>query len=59
MSFWIYMLGCIILITGLAIGAYLLHAPLQWIGVGILCLVGAAIILGVKVTRQKNPPSQE
>ena len=59
MSFWIYMLGYTILITGLAIGAYLLHAPLQWIGVGILCLVGLSIILGVKVTRQKDPPPQE
>jgi hypothetical protein len=59
MSFGIYMFGCIILIAGLAIGAYLLHAPLQWIGVGILCLVGLAIILGVKVTRPKDPPSQE
>ena len=59
MSFGIYMFGCIILIAGLAIGAYLLHAPLQWIGVGILCLIGVAIIFGVKVTRQKDPPSQE
>ena len=59
MSFGIYMFGCIILIAGLAIGAYLLHAPLQWIGVGILCLIGVAIIYGVKATRQKDPPSQE
>ena len=59
MSFGIYMFGCIILIAGLAIGAYLLHAPLQWIGVGVLCLVGVSIIFGVKVTRQKDPPPQE
>ncbi len=59
MSFRMYMFGCIILIAGLAIGAYLLHAPLQWIGVSILCLLGVAIILGVKVTRPKNAPPQE
>jgi membrane protein implicated in regulation of membrane protease activity len=59
MSFRMYMFGCLILIAGVAIGAYLLHAPLQWIGVGVLCLIGAAIISGVKVTRPKDPPSQE
>ncbi len=59
MSFGIYMSGCIILIAGLAIGAYLLNAPIQWIGVGVLCLVGVAIISGVKVTRPKDPPPQE
>jgi len=34
MSFGIYLVGYIILITGLALGANLLHVPLQWIGVG-------------------------
>ena len=38
MSFGIYLVGYIILIAGLAIGANLLHVPMQWIGVGILCL---------------------
>ncbi len=52
------MLGYIILIIGLATGAYLLHAPPEWIGVGVLCLIGVAIIYGVKTTRQKDPPSQ-
>ncbi len=44
----------IILIIGLATGAYLLHAPAEWIGVGVLCLIGVAIIYGVKTTRQKR-----
>jgi ABC-type multidrug transport system permease subunit len=57
MSFGIYIVGYIILIIGLAIGAYLLHVPQKWIGVGVLCLVGIAIIHGVKATRQKDPPS--
>jgi hypothetical protein len=57
MSFGIYIVGYIILITGLAIGAHLLHVPQQWIGVGIICLIGVAIIHGVTATRQKDRPS--
>jgi hypothetical protein len=41
----------------LAIGAHLLHVPQKWIGVGVLCLIGIAIIHGVTATRQKDPPS--
>ena len=57
MSFGIYLVGYIILIAGLAIGANLLHVPMQWIGVGILCLIGVAIVHGVTATRQKDPQS--
>ena len=57
MSFGIYLVGYIIVIAGLSIGAYLLHVPPQWIGVGVLCLVGMAIVHGVTATRQKDPPA--
>jgi uncharacterized membrane protein YiaA len=57
MSFGIYIAGYVILIIGLAIGAHLLHAPPKWIGVGVLCLIGIAIIHGVTATRHKDPPS--
>jgi hypothetical protein len=57
MSLWIYLAGYLILITGVAIGAHLLNAPPEWIGVGALCLIGAAIAHGVSVTRQKDTPS--
>lgn len=57
MSFWIYIAGYAIFITGVAIGAHLLNAPPQWIGVGVLCLIGVAIVHGVTVTRQKDAPS--
>ena len=57
MSFGIYIVGYIILIIGLAIGANMLHVPPRWIGVGILCLVGIAIIHGVTATRHRDPPS--
>jgi len=56
-SFGIYLVGYIILIAGLAIGANLLHVPMQWIGVGSLCLTGVAILHGVTATRQKDPQS--
>jgi hypothetical protein len=55
MSFGIYIAGYIILIVGLALGAHLLQVPQKWIGVGVLCLVGMAIIHGVTVTRHKDP----
>jgi hypothetical protein len=57
MSFAIYIVGYIILIVGLAIGAHLLHVPQQWIVVGVICLIGVAIIHGVTATRQKDRPS--
>jgi len=57
MSFGLYIAGYIILITGLSLGAHLLNVPPKWIGVGILCFVGLAIIHGVKATREKDRPS--
>jgi hypothetical protein len=55
MSFGIYIAGYIIFIAGVAIGAYMLHVPQKWIGVGVLCLIGIAVIHGVTATRQKDP----
>lgn len=57
MSFGIYIVGYVIFIAGIAIGAYLLKAPPQWIGVGVLCLIGVAIVHGVTATRHKDTAS--
>ena len=57
MSFGIYLVGYVILIVGLALGANMLHVPIQWIGIGALCLIGIAIVHGVSSTRQKDLPS--
>lgn len=57
MSFGIYLVGYLILIVGLALGANILDVPPKWIGVGALCLVGIAIVHGVASTRQKDLPS--
>ncbi len=55
MSFGIYLLGYAILIVGLALGAYYLHVPPRWVGVGVLVFVGLGVISGVAKTRTKDP----
>lgn len=55
MSFGLYMVGFIVLIVGLALGAYLLHVPAMWIGVGVIVLVGLGILTGVTSTRRPDP----
>jgi hypothetical protein len=55
MSFGIYMVGFIVLIIGLALGAFLLHVPPRWIGVGVIVLIGLGILMGVTSTRRPDP----
>jgi len=55
MSFTIYLVGYILLIVGLAIGANMLHIPPRWIGVGVLVMAGLGILTGVARTRQRDP----
>jgi hypothetical protein len=38
----------------LAVGAHLMHIPPQWIGVGVLVLIGLGVVTGVKNTRQRD-----
>jgi hypothetical protein len=54
MSFSLYLLGYIVLIVGLAIGAHLLHVPPRWIGVGVIVMVGLGIVTGVTSTRNRD-----
>ena len=56
MSFGIYMIGFSILIIGLGTGAYLLHVPARWIGVGVLCLIGLGVLSGVSRTKPRDRP---
>jgi hypothetical protein len=55
MSFGLYMVGFIVLIVGLAIGAYLMKVPPMWIGVGVIVMVGIGILTGVTSTRRPDP----
>lgn len=58
MSFGIYIVGYMILTVGLAMGANLLHVPVKWIVVGVICIIGLAFIHGVTATRHRDPPSK-
>ena len=55
MSFGLYVVGFIVLIVGLSLGAFLLHVPPRWIGVGVIVMVGLGILTGVTATRQRDP----
>ncbi len=55
-SFVIYLIGFFVLIVGLALAAYLVGLPAQWIGIGIIVLIGLGILMGVSRTRRPDPP---
>ncbi len=57
MSFGLYVAGFVVMIIGLALGAYYLHIPAHWIGTGVVVLVGFGILSGVAATRHKDPSS--
>ena len=44
-------LGWIILIVALAIAAYMMHAPVVWIAIGALALLGIGIIVSVSKSK--------
>ena len=54
-SFQTYLLGYIILVIGLAIGAYLLGLPTIWIAVGTIVLIGIGIITATNHTKSRDP----
>jgi len=55
MSFGIYLFGIVLMIAGLVYGAAIVHAPVQWIVVGALVLLGVGVVAAVKSTRQRAP----
>lgn len=56
-SFSTYLLGFIILIVGIAVGAYLLNVPPTWIAVGVIILVGVGILMATSRTKPRDPPT--
>ena len=58
-SFALYVVGFLVLIAGLAYGAFLLGVPQHWIGVGVVVLLGIGIISGVSRTRRPDTPPGE
>jgi uncharacterized membrane protein HdeD (DUF308 family) len=55
MSFGIYLVGILLVISGLVYGAAMLHAPTDWIVVATLVLLGVGVVAAVKATRQRDP----
>jgi positive regulator of sigma E activity len=55
MSFALYILGYLILIVGVALGAHYLHVPAHWITVMVLILAGMGIARAVSHTRHRDP----
>ena len=55
-NFAIFIVGCIILVAGLAYGASIAGVSPQWIGVGVVVLVGIGVVMGVTKTRTKELP---
>ena len=55
-SFGTYLVGYLLVIVGLAIGAYLLNVPSTWIGVGVVVMIGLGILMATTRTRPKDPP---
>lgn len=54
-SFAIYLAGMLVLIIGLATGAYFAGLAMQWIIVGAVVLLGIGMVTAVSRTRQKDP----
>lgn len=54
-SFAIYLVGMVVLIGGLAYGAYVAGLSTQWIVVGVVVLLGIGIVSAVSRTRSKDP----
>ena len=56
MNFGIYLVGFLVVITGLIYGAHLLHVPKHWIVVFSIVLVGVALLKGAKMLNSSGGP---
>jgi hypothetical protein len=56
-SFSTFLIGFVILIIGLGIGAYLLGVAPMWITVGVIVMIGIGVLMATSRTKQKDPPS--
>ena len=54
-SFSTYLIGFIVLIIGLAIGAVLLGVQTQWVLIGAIILIGIGIVTATTRTKPKDP----
>ena len=56
-SFSTYLIGFIVIVAGLAIGAYMLAVPALWILVGVLVVIGIGVVMATSRTKPRDPPS--
>ena len=57
-AFSLYVVGFLALLGGLAYGAYLVHVPYVWIGVGSLIMIGLGVMSAVSHTKQRDQPKE-
>jgi hypothetical protein len=55
MSFGIHLVGIIFVVAGFVYAAAIFNAPVQWIVVATLVMLGAGVIRAVGPTRQRDP----
>ena len=55
----LYVIGFLILTTGIALGAHLLGLSGQWIVVIVIIFLGLGLTRVVANTRSKEPPAEE
>ncbi len=55
MSFGLYLIGTIILVSGVLYACHLAHMPTHWTAAIALLLFGAGMMGAVSSTRQKDP----
>ena len=58
-NFALYVTGYIVVIAGLAYGAFLLGIPPVWIAVGAVVLIGIGIVTGVSKTRHREASPED
>lgn len=56
-SFSTYLIGFIVLIIGLAIGAIYLGVSTIWVTIGTIILIGIGILMATTRTKPKDPPA--
>ena len=55
MSFALYIVGFVVMVLGLALGARQLRIPDYWIGIGVVVLLGLGMLTGAAITRRRDP----
>ena len=53
--FYLYVLGCVVVITGVGLGLYLVGMPPAWILVILAVLLALALLSAVRPPRRRRP----